>query len=232
MIRLENVTKTYQAGSIAVPVLKGISAEVEEGEYVSIMGPSGSGKSTLMNLLGCLDRPTTGEYDLNGRAVSGMEEKDLAALRNRWIGFVFQQFHLLPRMSARRNVELPLIYAGLSKKEREQRAEEALVKVGLQDRKNHLPAELSGGQQQRVSIARALVNRPRLLLADEPTGALDTASGDRVLDLFDGLHREGRTVIVITHDPEVAQRAQRQIEIRDGEMIKDSGRDIEKEGVR
>lgn len=221
MIRLEEINKVYQTGKVAVPVLKEISLKIEEGEYVSIMGPSGSGKSTLMNLIGCLDQPTEGSYHLKGRRISQADETELAQIRNQWIGFVFQHFHLLPRMSAQLNVELPLVYAGLSKIERERRAREALAKVGLDDRRSHRPSELSGGQQQRVAIARALVNDPHLLLADEPTGALDTASGAQVLDLFDELHREGRTVVVITHDPEVAERAQRQVVIRDGRIIGD-----------
>lgn len=232
MIRLDGIGKIYQAGKVTVPVLKEISLKIEEGEYVSIMGPSGSGKTTLMNLIGCLDQPTAGSYQLKGKQVSQADETELAQIRNQWIGFVFQHFHLLPRMSAQLNVELPLIYAGLSKAEREGRAREALAKVGLDDRRGHRPPELSGGQQQRVAIARALVNQPHLLLADEPTGALDTASGARVLDLFDELHREGRTVVVITHDPEVAERAQRQVVIRDGRIIGDSIRSEEMGEVR
>ena len=232
MIRLEGIEKTYQTGEVDVPVLKDISLTIEEGEYVSIMGPSGSGKSTLMNLIGCLDQPTAGSYDLNGKQVSQADETVLAQIRNQWIGFVFQHFHLLPRMSAQQNVALPLIYTGTTKTERERRAEEALTKVGLGDPRHHRPSELSGGQQQRVAIARALVNEPHLLLADEPTGALDTVSGARVLDLFDELHREGRTVVVITHDPEVAERAQRQVVIRDGRIIGDSIQRRGKEEIR
>ncbi len=219
MIRMEQVEKTYRTGPLSVPVLKGLDLTVEEGEFVAIMGPSGSGKSTLMHLIGCLDRPTKGRYLLNGRDVSEAGEAELAHIRNRWIGFVFQQFHLLPRMTAKRNVELPLIYAGVPKKERERRAEEALHRVGLGDRMEHRPSELSGGQQQRVAIARALVNQPLLLLADEPTGALDTVSGQRIMDLFAELHREGRTVVLITHDPEVAARAERRVLLRDGRIV-------------
>jgi putative ABC transport system ATP-binding protein len=219
MIRLEQVEKSYQTGPLSVPVLKGLDLTVEEGDFVAIMGPSGSGKSTLMHIIGCLDRPTKGRYVLNGRDVSEADEVELAHIRNRWIGFVFQQFHLLPRMTAKRNVELPLIYAGVPKKERERRAEQALHRVGLGDRMEHRPSELSGGQQQRVAIARALVNHPILLLADEPTGALDTASGQMIMDLFAELHREGRTVVLITHDPEVAARAERRVLLRDGRIV-------------
>ncbi|QKG85636.1 ABC transporter ATP-binding protein [Kroppenstedtia pulmonis] len=232
MIRLEGVGKTYHTGKVAVSVLKEIFLDIQEGEYISIMGPSGSGKSTLMNLIGCLDQPTAGSYYLKGKLVSEADENELAQIRNKWIGFVFQNFHLLPRMSAQLNVELPLTYAGLSKKQRERQAAEALRKVGLGNRRHHRPSELSGGQQQRVAIARALVNDPHLLLADEPTGALDTSSGAQVLNLFDELHREGRTVVMITHDQEVAERAQRQVVVRDGRIIRDSIPSGGKEGVR
>lgn len=221
MIELKGIYKSYHVGHLEVPVLKNINLTIDEGEYVAIMGPSGSGKSTLMNIIGCLDRPTEGTYLLNGRDVFKEDDTGLAAVRNRTIGFVFQQFQLLPRMDAQKNVELPLIYAGVSKAERKKRALEALRRVGLEDRKSHRPSELSGGQQQRVAIARALVTEPFVLLADEPTGALDSHSSRIVLDLFDELHKEGRTVVLITHDPEVAERAQRQITIRDGELIAD-----------
>ncbi|SFX70057.1 putative ABC transport system ATP-binding protein [Thermoactinomyces sp. DSM 45891] len=222
MIQLTEVCKTYHSGKLHVPVLQNIDFYVNQGEYVAIMGPSGSGKSTLMNIIGCLDRPTSGSYQINGKEVSQMEDLELAKVRNRMIGFIFQQFQLLPRLSAQKNVELPLVYAGMSKSKRSSQAVEALRKVGLEDRKSHRPKELSGGQQQRVAIARALVNNPHVLLADEPTGALDTKSGQVILELFDELHQEGRTVVMITHDPEVARRAQRQIIIRDGEIIEDS----------
>lgn len=221
MIKLNQIYKSYQAGELEVPVLKDVHFSVEQGEYVAIMGPSGSGKSTLMNIIGCLDQPTSGQYLLNGQNVSETDEKKLAVIRNQTIGFIFQQFQLLPRMNAQRNVELPLIYAGVSAEERKQRAQLALERVGLGDRGHHRPAELSGGQQQRVAIARALVTEPYVLLADEPTGALDSQSSAKVLDLFDELHSEGRTLVMITHDGDVAQRAQRQIVIHDGEIVND-----------
>ncbi|SHE97671.1 putative ABC transport system ATP-binding protein [Seinonella peptonophila] len=219
MIELNGIYKTYTAGKLEVPVLKNICFQVDQGEYVAIMGPSGSGKSTLMNIIGCLDQPSNGEYRLNGQNISQTEEKHLASIRNKMIGFIFQQFQLLPRMSALRNVELPLIYAGLSSDERKKRAQAALKRVGLASRAHHRPTELSGGQQQRVAIARALVTEPFVLLADEPTGALDSHSSATVMDLFDELFREGRTIVMITHDAEVAKRAQRQIVIRDGEIV-------------
>lgn len=221
MIELKGVSKTYQAGKLMVPVLKKIDLVVNKGEYVSIMGPSGSGKSTLMNIIGCLDLPSEGIYRLNGKDVSEEDEIGLAALRNQTIGFIFQQFHLLPRMNAQQNVELPLIYQGISRKKREEKAREALERVGLADRWNHRPNELSGGQQQRVAIARAIVTEPFILLADEPTGALDSNSSENILDLFDELHQEGRTIVMITHDPEVAARAERRILLRDGEILED-----------
>lgn len=219
MIRLEGITKSYMMGNESIQILKGIDLTVSEGEYVAIMGPSGSGKSTLMNMIGCLDRPTSGKYFLNGMDVFEKDDVELAQLRNKTIGFVFQQFQLLPRMNAQRNVELPLVYAGVSKAEREKRAFESLKRVGLEDRANHRPNELSGGQQQRVAIARALVNYPLLLLADEPTGALDSVSSEMVLDLFIELHQEGRTIVMITHDAEVAERAERVVIIRDGQIL-------------
>ncbi|MGA9175088.1 MAG: ABC transporter ATP-binding protein [Thermoactinomyces sp.] len=221
MIELKGIHKSYRLGSQTISVLRDIHLTVKKGEFLVIMGPSGSGKSTLMNIIGCLDRPTEGDYFLNGKNVFAEDDKGLAAIRNRTVGFVFQQFQLLPRMTARRNVELPLIYAGVAKEERMKKAEAALKKVGLEERKDHRPAELSGGQQQRVAIARALVNDPFILLADEPTGALDTKSGQVILDLFEELHKEGRTIVMITHDAEVAERAERIVYIRDGQILKE-----------
>ncbi|HET9076549.1 MAG TPA: ABC transporter ATP-binding protein [Acidimicrobiales bacterium] len=219
MIRLENVTKVYRSGSLSVAALRGVSFAIEQGEYVSVMGPSGSGKSTLMHILGCLDVPSSGRYWLGGEDVSHMDEVDLAEVRNRHIGFVFQQFNLLPTMTAWRNVELPLIYAGVGRAERRRLAVGALERVGLGDRTDHRPGELSGGQQQRVAVARALVGDPSLILADEPTGALDSTSAADVLSLLSELHRAGRTLVVITHDPEVAAAAERTLRIRDGLLV-------------
>jgi putative ABC transport system ATP-binding protein len=216
VIRLENVTKVYRTGSLAVAALRGISMAVAEGEYLSVMGPSGSGKSTLMHILGCLDVPTSGRYWLSGADVSEMDEAGLAEVRNRHIGFVFQQFNLLASMPAWRNVELPLAYAGMGRSERRRRAVEALERVGLGDRLDHRPGELSGGQQQRVAVARALVTEPSIILADEPTGALDSRSASDVLSLLDELHEAGRTLVVITHDADVARSASRIVRIRDG----------------
>ncbi|MDQ1147005.1 putative ABC transport system ATP-binding protein [Bacillus sp. SORGH_AS 510] len=216
MIHLDNIKRSFMLGKESVHVLNGISLTIEPGEFVAIMGPSGSGKSTLMNIIGCLDKPTEGEYYLAGENVSHYNDKELARVRNQSIGFVFQQFHLLPRLSALKNVELPMIYAGISKKERQARAEEALVKVGLSDRMNHLPNALSGGQKQRVAIARAIVNRPKLILADEPTGALDSKTSVDILDQFNKLNEEGVTIVVVTHESEVAQYANRTIMVRDG----------------
>ena len=216
VIELENVTKVYRTGTLAVAALRGVSFTIDAGEYVSIMGPSGSGKSTLMHILGCLDVPTSGRYWLSGEDVSDMDEVDLAEARNGHIGFVFQQFNLLPSLSAWRNVELPLIYAGVGRSERRRRAIDALDAGGLADRVDHRPGELSGGQQQRVAVARALVGDPELILADEPTGALDSTSAEDVMTLFDELHAAGRTLVVITHDAEVADAAERTIRMRDG----------------
>lgn len=216
VIRLEDVTKVYRTGSLSVSALRGITCTIEAGEYVSIMGPSGSGKSTLMHILGCLDVPTSGRYRLSGEDVSDMDEVELAEVRNRHIGFVFQQFNLLASLTAWRNVELPLIYAGVGRRERRQRAVDALARVGLADRIDHRPGELSGGQQQRVAIARALVSEPSIILADEPSGALDSTSARDVLGLMADLHRAGSTLIVITHDRDVARMAERTIRIHDG----------------
>jgi putative ABC transport system ATP-binding protein len=216
VITLRGVTKIYRSGSLAVAALRGITMTIDEGEYVAIMGPSGSGKSTLMHILGCLDVATSGEYRLAGEAVAGLDETALASIRNRRIGFVFQQFNLLPTMSAWRNVEVPLTYSGIARTERRQRSVEALQRVGLGDRVDHRPGELSGGQQQRVAVARALVTDPDLILADEPTGALDSRSAYDVMELMDELHDAGRTVVLITHDSDVAAAAERTVRIRDG----------------
>lgn len=216
MIRLESIRKSYKLGKEDVDVLKGIDLTINKGEFTAIMGPSGSGKSTIMNIIGCLDRPSSGDYFLNEKLVSEYDDKALARVRNQSIGFVFQQFQLLPRLNAWKNVELPMIYAGLKKKEREERAKEALKKVGLADRMYHLPNELSGGQKQRVAIARAIVNQPDLILADEPTGALDTKTSVQIMELFTMLNLEGTTIVMVTHEQEVAVYAQRQIHVRDG----------------
>jgi putative ABC transport system ATP-binding protein len=219
LIRMEDVSKVYSTGSLSVAALRGVSFSIAQGEYVSIMGPSGSGKSTLMNILGCLDVPSGGRYWLSGEDVSDMDEIDLAEVRNRHIGFVFQQFNLLASMPAWRNVEVPLIYAGLGRKERRRKAVAALERVGLGDRVEHRPGELSGGQQQRVAIARALVGEPSIILADEPTGALDSVSAADVLGLLADLQRAGRTLILITHDHDVASAAERVISVRDGQLM-------------
>lgn len=219
VVTLDDVTKTYQTGAVAVQALRGVSLDVRRGEYLAIMGPSGSGKSTLMNILGCLDVLTTGRYLINGHDVASLGENDLAEIRNKEIGFVFQQFNLLPALSAWRNVELPLFYGGVPAGERRERAIRALERVGLGPRIHHRPGELSGGQQQRVAVARALASEPAIILADEPTGNLDSASTEDVLSLFDELHRTGRTIVLITHEQEVADRAQRMVHVRDGHII-------------
>ena len=221
LIQIEEMTKVYQMGEVQVHALCGVSLAVQAGQYLAIMGASGSGKSTLMNMIGLLDRPTSGSYRIRGEETSKLGKRKLADLRNGEIGFVFQQFNLLPRVSARRQVELPLFYAGTSRRKGREMADEALALVGLADRADHRPDELSGGQQQRVAIARALVNKPSILLADEPTGALDSKTGAEVLDLVDELHAQGLTVIMVTHDPLVAQRAERVISLSDGLIVSD-----------
>jgi putative ABC transport system ATP-binding protein len=222
VIRLENVVKIYRMGEVEIPALRGISFVVEKGEYIAIMGPSGSGKSTLMNIIGCLDTPTSGIYQLNGQNVQEMDDAALAKVRNQEIGFVFQSFNLLPRLAALENVALPLVYAGISKKERVERALEMLRKVGLEDRAHHKPNELSGGQSQRVAIARALINTPSILLADEPTGNLDSATSKEIMEIFDTLHQQGHTIILVTHEPDIANHAERLIFLKDGLIEKDS----------
>src|SRR6056297_3293277 len=219
MINLKDITKTYMMGDISLQVLKGISLDIKEGDFMSIIGPSGSGKSTLMNILGCLDTPTTGEYYLDGREISNYKPNELSKIRNEKIGFIFQKFNLLPKLTAFENVELPLIYRGEKNKIRKKRVQEALKDVGLGDRMHHKPTELSGGQQQRVAIARALVGNPPILLADEPTGNLDTKSGNEVLKIIQRLNDQGKTIIVITHDLEVAEVSKEKVIIRDGLII-------------
>jgi len=222
VIRLEDVHKTYDLGEIKVYALRGVTLQISTGEFVAVMGASGSGKSTLMNILGCLDKPTRGHYFLDGIDVSGMTKTELAKIRNRKLGFVFQQFNLLSRTSALENVELPTIYAGIPQEEREKRANESLNRVGLADRAHHHPSQLSGGQQQRVAIARALVNRPAILLADEPTGNLDSRTSVEIMDIMQRLNAEqGLTVIIVTHEPDIAQYAKRVIEFRDGKVRRD-----------
>jgi putative ABC transport system ATP-binding protein len=221
IIDTHDLWKTYVMGTEEIHALRGVSISIDKGEYVAIMGPSGSGKSTLMNLIGCLDTPSKGSYLLNGKQVSQMNDNELAHIRNQEIGFVFQTFNLLPRASALHNVELPLIYAGLPSKERQERAKEALTKVELEHRMTHKPNELSGGQRQRVAIARALVNNPSILLADEPTGNLDSKTGVEIMGLFERLHSGGNTIILVTHEADVAAHAHRIISIRDGQIEKD-----------
>jgi putative ABC transport system ATP-binding protein len=223
VIRLENVYKTYDLGEIQVHALRGVSLEVYEGEFVAVMGPSGSGKSTIMNILGCLDRPTKGHYYLDGLDVSGMSKAKLAGIRNKKLGFVFQQFNLLSRTSALENVELPTVYAGISPEERTKRAMESLTRVGLADRAGHHPSQLSGGQQQRVAIARGLVNRPAILLADEPTGNLDSRTSVEIMDILQGLNNDqGLTIVLVTHEPDIARYSKRTLEFRDGKLRRDN----------
>lgn len=221
LISMRDIRKTYQMGTEQLHALKNVSFDVQKGEYLAIIGPSGSGKSTLMNLIGCLDSPTSGQYWINGHLVSKMTDDELAKIRNKEIGFVFQTFNLLARATALHNVELPLIYAGMSASERHQRAQDTLASVELGDRVGHRPNELSGGQRQRVAIARALVNNPSILLADEPTGALDTKTSYEIMALFEKLHSDGNTIILVTHEPDIAERAHRVITIRDGEIESD-----------
>ena len=231
MITLEGITKVYRAGEVEVPALKGVSLHIPEGEFVAIMGPSGSGKSTLMNVIGCLDQPTEGRYILDGYDVSALTDDQLAWIRNRKIGFVFQSFNLIPRVSAAHNVEMPLIYAGDSVQRRE-RAMAALESVGLLDRAGHLPNELSGGQQQRVAVARALVTDPAILLADEPTGNLDTESSLEIMKLLRDLNQQGRTIVLITHEADIAAFAQRVVRLRDGVIVSDERQALAAELVR
>jgi putative ABC transport system ATP-binding protein len=222
MIKIKNLKKVYQNGSICVEALKNINLQIQGREFVSIMGPSGSGKSTLMNILGCLDKPTEGIYELDGQSVQDMNDNQLAVIRNRKIGFIFQSFNLIPRISALKNVELPMIYAGVPAKERKERAIKALERVGLKERMDHKPNELSGGQRQRVAIARSLVNSPSVIFADEPTGNLDTKAGNEVMSIFQQLNEEGVTIIMVTHEPDIAQHTKRMIVCRDGEIIEDT----------
>ena len=222
VIDIQGITKTYVNGKLSVPVLYGIDLQVNKGEFVSIMGPSGSGKSTFMNILGCLDRPTTGSYRLNGDEVATLSDDELAFVRNKQIGFVFQSFNLLTKLTALENVALPMIYAGMDKKSRNERAAALLSSVGLGDRMDHLPSELSGGQRQRVAIARALANNPAIIMADEPTGNLDSKSTIDVMNIFRGLYEEGRTIILVTHEPEIATYASRNVVLRDGLIVEDS----------
>lgn len=221
LIRITNITRSYEMGTETVHALRGVSLDIRRGEYVAIMGPSGSGKSTMMNVLGCLDTPSSGSYELNGTDVSEMDDNELAEVRNREIGFVFQSFNLLARATALRNVELPMVYAGIPADERHERAMAALDQVGLGDRVSHRPNEMSGGQRQRVAVARALVNRPSILLADEPTGNLDSKTGKEILALFDELWKKGNTIIVVTHEEAVARRARRMIRLLDGQIASD-----------
>lgn len=222
VIDIQGITKTYVNGKLSVPVLHGIDLQVNKGEFVSIMGPSGSGKSTFMNILGCLDRPTTGSYRLNGDEVATLSDDELAFVRNKQIGFVFQSFNLLTKLTALENVALPMIYAGMDKKSRNERAAALLSSVGLGDRMDHLPSELSGGQRHRVAIARALANNPAIIMADEPTGNLDSKSTIDVMNIFRGLYDEGRTIILVTHEPEIATYASRNVVLRDGLIVEDS----------
>ena len=225
-ISLRGIRKLYRIGGEMLAALDGIDLDIGRGEFAALMGPSGSGKSTLMNILGCLDRPSEGSYKLDGEEVAGLSDDALALTRNKKIGFVFQNFNLLPRISALDNVALPLVYAGIKRRERLERAQEVLSSVGLADRGQHLPNELSGGQRQRVAIARALVNEPHIIMADEPTGNLDTKSTKEIMDIFERMHERGHTIILVTHEPEIAVRASRQLLVRDGRITRDEGKGV------
>ncbi|MCG2420216.1 ABC transporter ATP-binding protein [Aequorivita sp. F47161] len=227
LIKIRNITRDFPLGNEVVKVLKGIDLDINRGEYVALMGPSGSGKSTLMNLLGCLDTPTSGSYELNGNDVSNMTDDELAEIRNKEIGFVFQTFNLLPRTTALENVALPMIYAGASKSDRTERAKQVLTDVGLADRMDHKPNQLSGGQRQRVAVGRALVNKPSIILADEPTGNLDSKTSDEIMNLFNEIHKAGNTVILVTHEEEIAENAHRIIRLRDGMVESDTRKEVE-----
>ena len=226
VIELRGIKKIYPVGDQEVAALAGINLDIRQGEFAALMGPSGSGKSTLMNILGCLDRPSVGSYKLDGKEVANLSDDELAVTRNKYIGFVFQNFNLLNTISSLDNVALPLVYAGIRKKERAERAMHYLDMVGLSDRADHMPNELSGGQKQRVAIARALVNDPQIIMADEPTGNLDTKSTKEILDIFENMHKMGRTIILVTHEPDVAMRASRQLLVRDGLITRDEGKGV------
>lgn len=231
LIRVDEVTKVFDMGAVKVRALRGVSLEIEQGSFISIMGPSGSGKTTLMDILGCLSRPSTGNYRLKGREVSNLPDNVLAAVRNREIGFVFQTFNLLPRSSALANVELPLVYDGVHRRERRKRAKDMLDRVGLSDRIHHRPNELSGGQRQRVAIARALVNRPYIVFADEPTGNLDSSSGAEIMEIFDGIHTEHNTIVMVTHEDYIAEHAERILHMHDGKIVKDTSTESGSSGL-